>query len=121
MYAYVPLFVLGNIAAGYACLRLGRRSWNAAVLFLIASTLWFALILIQHFTLIEIPMSRTNPVVGWIIGSAFVPLLGSAVATWIQLRQRRFVDTLRAGRCLRCGYDLRFVKRSICPECGCRV
>src|SRR5262245_15887754 len=105
MNAYAPLFVLLNFAAGYFCLRLGRRSWNFGVLFLIASIAWFTVVLTKHFTLIEIPISRTNPLVGWIVGSSFVPLLGSALAFWIQLRQRRFIGELRAGRCVYCGYD----------------
>jgi hypothetical protein len=121
MNSYAAIFVLLNFAAGYGCLKLGRRSWLAAIIFLPASILWFIAILIQHHSLIESSIWTTDPAIVWVIASSLVPLLGSAAAVWIQLRRRRFIDDVRAGRCLHCGYDLRFVKRSLCPECGNRV
>ena len=118
MNSYAALFVLLNFAGGYFCLRMGRRSRALLIVLLPASIVWGAAIVIQQHALIESPIWLTDPAILWAIGTSFVPMLGSLAALWIVLRQRRFMSHLRAGRCINCGYDLRFVKRSVCPECG---
>ena len=67
--------------------------------------------------------------VGWVVVAGVLSLLswwgvmlaaiGLAVAVYVRGRQQRqrqaWVD---AGHCAACGYDLRGLPTSVCPECG---
>jgi hypothetical protein len=49
----------------------------------------------------------------------FVPFIGAAIGYVIgRRRDRRTSQRRRLGRCVRCGYDLRGLSESRCPECG---
>ena len=50
--------------------------------------------------------------------------IGILVSLWwvkSQWRELRWQMAERAGRCPRCGYNVRHAQREVCPECGLPV
>jgi hypothetical protein len=67
-----------------------------------------------------VPLNSSSSAIGyWVIVTTSIALSVAALAwsIWIVRLVRRDRRWFRQGRCLRCGYDVRF-SQDRCPECG---
>jgi hypothetical protein len=66
-----------------------------------------------------VPTSHASTIAYWVIVTTGIVLSSLAViwTIWVVHIVRRDRRRFREGRCMRCGYDVRFCNDK-CPECG---